>query len=91
MIDRVDGMIAAAPSPINQPAGVVDEEPGAGRAGEDHETSQQQRPPPQPVAQRTGEQEQTGEDDGVRVDDPLELGLSGAEIACDIGQRDVER
>ena len=42
------------------------------------------------VAQRAGGEQQAREHDDVRVDDPLQIGAAGAEVAHDRGQRDVE-
>ena len=47
-------------------------------------------PSPEPVAQRAAEQDQGGQGQGVGVDDPLETGEVGVEVAPDRGQRDVD-
>ncbi len=61
-----------------------------GRDAEHRQAAREQLPPAEPVAERAGEQQQTGEHDGVGVDDPGDLGLGGAGLAGEVGQCDVQ-
>jgi hypothetical protein len=45
---------------------------------------------PVPVGQAAGRQQQSSEHECVRVDDPLELAVAGAEIAHERRERDVQ-
>ena len=91
IVDSVPGMISAAPMPIDR--AVRDEHRGRvrgrgerGRAAEEHEPDDQRAPPAVAVAERAGGQEQRGEGERVRVDDPLLLRLARAEVLGDRGQ-----
>ena len=57
---------------------VVRGEAGCCRHAEHDEARGQEPPPAEAVAQGAREEEQPGEDDGVGVDDPGELGLAGS-------------
>jgi hypothetical protein len=60
--------------------------------GPEHDQPELQRTlAPEAVAEGAGRKEQAGEDDGVGVDDPLELGLGGVQVLEELGQGDVER
>jgi hypothetical protein len=60
------------------------------RHEKDGQTGQQDPAPSQPVAERAERQQQAGEDQDVRVHDPLELAGAGPEVLGQGGQRDVE-
>ena len=85
MIESVAGMMSAAPTPIAARiaiswfGAVGGEHREAGRA-EDRESGQQSALAPEPVAERAHRQEQTGEDEQVRVDDPLERRVRRVEM-----------
>ena len=64
---------------------------GQGRAGAEHQQAEGQRPAAaEAVAERAGGEQQAGEDEHVGVDDPLQRGGGGGEIALERRQRDVE-
>ncbi len=66
-------------------------ERGEGVGGaEQRKTGDECSPAAEAVAQRTGEEQQGGEGDGVTVDDPLLVGLGRAERGRHRGQGDVE-
>jgi len=58
--------------------------------GEDAEADEEDRPPPDQVAEAPGEQQQTAEGDQVGVDDPCEARLGEAEVILDRRQGDVD-
>ena len=57
---------------------------------EDDEPRLQRTLAAEPVAQRTGGEQEAGEDEGVARDHPLELGVGGRELAREVRQRDVQ-
>jgi hypothetical protein len=68
---------------------------GERRDGEDPETDREQPPPAEPVGQRAGREDDRGERERVRVDDPLDAAEVGVKVACDardggVDDRDVE-
>ena len=94
-IDSVVGKMSAAPAPIRPRAmmrtvGEPACDANAENAAEQHESHHQGRLAPEAVTERTRGQQQTGEHDGVGVDDPLQLRAIGAELADDRRERDVE-
>ena len=58
--------------------------------GEDRHADQEDAPPAEAVAQRAADQQQRGEEERIRLDDPLRLGRRGVEFALDRRQRDVD-
>ena len=93
--DSVTGMTNAAPTPIrmrsaDQLGRRVREQRHEGRAAEQGEPEGQHRLAADAVADRAGRQEQRRERQRVRVDDPLQLRLGGADVPRDRGQRDVQ-
>ena len=78
MIDRVDGMMNAPPMPIRARV-AISIVGGGGQRGktraeaEDGEAERERALAAEAVAERAGGEEETGEDQHVRVDDPLEL------------------
>jgi hypothetical protein len=71
--------------------GRVADHGGRGGGGAEHEQpDEQDLAPTEPVADRAERQEQGGERDRVRVDDPLQLGLVGVGVAGDVGQGDIQ-
>ena len=52
----------------------------ARREGEQRQPGAQRTPPPEPVAEAPGRQQQSGEHDGVGVDDPLQAARAGVQI-----------
>ena len=94
-IDSVDGMTNAAPMPITAASGDQHRRRVRERAGdraerEHDETALQRALASEPVAERGGREEQAGEDERVRVDEPLDLRVRGAEAAdvlrlCSVG------
>ena len=94
--DSVAGITRAAPAPctarptmtnvasVGQPA---DEGSGA----EDRQADEQCALAPEAVAERAGGQQQTGEDERVGVDDPLQRRGAGVELALQRRQGDVQR
>jgi hypothetical protein len=58
---------------------------------EDGQAQHQRVLPAVLVTHGTGDEQQPGEHQGVRVDDPLQLGLGGPGAGGQVGQRDVER
>ena len=93
--DSVVGITAAAPAPMSTRAaisiaGVVDGERPTRRGAEDDQPGDQDALAAVPVAERAGGQQQPGEHDRVRVDDPGQLGLAGPGGPGQVGQRDVQ-
>ena len=94
-IDSVDGMTNAAPTPMiaragDEPDRMLSANAPSSRAdGEDDEADLQRALAAEAVAERAGGEEQAGEDERVGVDDPLQLGVRGAETArsrrCSVG------
>jgi len=62
----------------------------AGTDEEEHETELERALAPEAVAERAGREEQTGEDERIDGDDPLQLGLGRVQLARQGGDRDVE-
>ena len=96
MIDRVAGMMNAAPTPITARATISCDGSSTWLAtqdgqAEDHEAELQRALAAEPVAEGTGGQQDAGEDEGVGVDDPLQLGARGAEALLDARDGDVQR
>ena len=66
-------------------------QPGDQEAPAEHAEPAEEGPlAPEPVAEGPGGQEQPGEHEGVRVDDPVELGGGGAQVLLQAGGRHVE-
>ena len=93
--ESVAGMMNAAPAPMTarrgdqrvDAAGVR----GRRRGGAEHRQPGEQRAPaPVAVAERAGQQQQPGEHERVRVDDPLQLADVRVEVAHERRQRDVD-
>jgi hypothetical protein len=64
---------------------------GERRPGPEQEEADLQRPlAAEAVADRTGGQEQAGEDEHVAVEDPLQVARAGREIPAQARDRDVE-
>ena len=87
MIDRVAGMMNAPPMPMS--ARVTISIVGASRPNadssradaEDDEADGEEAVAAEPVAEAAGGEQQTGEHEGVGVDDPLQLAGGRAEAA----------
>ena len=90
MIDSVEGMMNAPPTPMRARVAI----------SISGEVASAERPEPRPkmarpivsaalaaesVAERAGGEQQAGEDEHVRVDDPLQLRAGGAEVALERG------
>ena len=92
MVDRVPGMRSAAPrpvsarSPMSGPA-ELDERRQERSDAEDGGTGDQRAAAAEPVADRAGGEQQRGEHQGVRVDDPLLRRLAGVEAGGDARHR----
>ena len=95
MTARVAGMMQAAPRPAIARAPI--------RVSTDPEKADPAEPAPKidepgdeeplaahPVPDAAGDEEHAGEDDGVGVDDPLELGRRGLQVAHEGREGDVE-
>ena len=77
MIDSVAGMISAPPTPIAARTAIscvggVDEQHGEAGAAEQREAGLQRALAAEAVAERAHRQQQAGEHEQVRVDDPLQ-------------------
>ena len=95
MIDNVAGMMNAAPAPITTratitPTAMSTSEPSIEPSSEGDETHLQHGLATEAVADRAGAQQQTGEDDRVRVDDPGEVGRRCVHVVLHLGNRHVE-
>ena len=95
MIDRVAGMMNAAPMPMTARLAITCEASDARPASSaptPKTASPPSRAPPaaEAVADRSRGEQQAGEHDRVGVDDPLELGRRRAEVALHRRQRGVE-
>ena len=94
MIESAAGEMSAAPRPCSarKPISIPDvvampfEER---RGGEDHEPDEEEPLPSEEVAGAAAEQQEAGEDERVRVDDPLQAGLGEAERGLDRREGDV--
>ena len=87
MIDSVDGMMNAPPMPMRARVAISIVGRGGQRGKtraepEDGETECERALAAEAVAERAGGEQQTGEDEHVRVDDPLQLGAGRAEVAA---------
>ena len=92
---NVAGMMNAAAPPMTARAVTSWPTPPANAAaveasGEHGEADGERASASPAVAERSGEQEQAGEDDGVGVDDPLQFADAGAELADERRERDVD-
>jgi len=58
--------------------------------GEDAEPDREDAPPAEPVAQRTGRQQEGGQHQRVGVDHPLQAGEAGVQFPLDVRQGDVD-
>ena len=95
MIDRVAGMINAPPAPITRTnedelVGGVDEQDAEAGPAEQQQPGLQRALAAEAVAERAHRQQQAGEHEQVRVDDPLQRRAGRAELLLQRGQRDVE-
>ena len=70
--------------------GGLDEEDAEAGAAEQQQTGLQRALAAEAVAERAHRQQQAGEDEQVRVDDPLQRRAGRAELLLQRGQRDVE-
>ncbi len=80
-----------APDPLDgssgdEPLGRRSEGGRSGRAGEDRDTDHEHPLAPEAVAERGAREEEDGEGERVRVDDPLELLDRRAEVDADHGE-----
>ena len=85
-IDSVDGMTNAAPMPMIARAamsipGLSAKAPSVEPAANTTRPGLQRALAAEAVAERGGREQQAGEDQAVGVDDPLHLGVAGAEAA----------
>ena len=85
-IDSVEGMTNAAPMPITARAaistpGLSARAPSIEPAAKTTQAGLQRALAAEAVAERGGGEQQPGEDQPVGVDDPLDLGVRGAEAA----------
>ena len=85
MIDSVAGMMNAAPTPISARLAItcvaLGRQPAEQRADGEHDEAADERPlAAEAVAEGAGGEQQPGEQDGVGVDDPLELRRRGVEV-----------
>ncbi len=95
MIERVAGMMSAAPRPITARAPTSSFTPpenaaAVGRDAEDREAHGERALPAEAVTERTEGEQEPGEHERVRVDHPLEVGDAGAEVSLEGGKRDVD-
>ena len=96
MIDSVDGMINAAATPISARHAISRSMLSAcdARTAPTAKSSQpglQRALATEPVAERTGREEQAREHERVDRDDPLQLRLGRVQVAREGGDRDVQR
>ena len=94
--DSVAGKVMAAPSPITalaamSCAGLVVKPPAKLAVPDDGQPGQQHALAAEPVGQAAEGQQQRGEDQVVGVDDPLQLGGGGMQLADHGGQRHVHQ
>ena len=95
MIDRVVGMISAPPMPISALVtmsmfGRLCKRGRERRASEDGQPGRECTAAAEAIAERAHREQEAGEDEGVGVDDPLQLAAGRVEIALDCGKSDVE-
>ena len=94
-IERVVGMIAAAPTPIRARDAISCVVPGA-TAASSEPTPKTDQPEGQgllaaeAIAQAARDQQQHGEHEQIAVHDPLQLARAGVELLLDRRQRDVQ-
>ena len=93
--DSVVGMMNAPPMPIRARLAISESaDPGERReqrARAEHTEPEDQGPlAPEAVSEAAGREQQAGEHQDVRVDDPLHLRGRGPEIALDAGEGDVQ-
>ena len=95
-IDSVAGITNAAPMPMTARAAIscaggARERRDSDAAPKTIEAAVQREPPPVPVAERAGGEQQAGEHEAVGVDDPLQRARRRrAGRSTSVGQRDVE-
>ena len=85
MIDRVAGMMNAPPMPMKARVAMswpddVANADGHRADAEDHEADLEGAAAAEAVAEAAGGEQQAGEDEGVGVDDPLEVADGGVEV-----------
>ena len=95
MIERVAGMISAAPTPIaartrDHLVGRVGDEGAEAGEAEDRDAGLERALAPEAVAERAEHEQQPGEDEQVGVDHPLQLRRRGVELVLQRRQGDVE-
>ena len=95
MIARVEGMISAPPMPMLARAAIsMPTEPEKAaqveHAGEARQAGQERPLAAEAVRQAARDQQQPGEDQDVGVDDPLQVGRGGAQVAHQRRERDVQ-
>ena len=90
MIDRVAGIVRAAPMPMNarpdQLVGGRDERRQDAADAEDREAGEERQAPPVAVGQGAGDEQQSGEHEDVGVDHPLELAGRGGSSWASVGR-----
>ena len=74
----------------DQLAGRAGERRECGAGAEDDQSCAEREPPAEAVGEAAGGEQQAGEDEHVRVDDPLELARGRVQRALEGRQRDVE-
>ena len=94
-IDSVVGKMNAPPIPMRPRAtisisGEVERDASAENVPNMTSPAVERLLAPEAIAERAGGEQQAGEHDRVRVDDPLQLRPLGTEVADDRRQRDVE-
>ena len=94
--DSVAGITNAAPAPCTaRPTITISAEPARPLTSDPRpkiaEPDQQRALAAEAVAERTGREQQPGEDEGVRVDDPLQHRGARVEVALQRRQGDVQR
>ena len=96
MIERVAGMIIAAPTPMTERVamrcqGSVENTATRAPVAKIDQTQLQHPLAPEAVTEGAERQEQPGEDQGVGVHHPLQLGAGGVELPHDRGEGHVQR
>src|SRR3954471_8371181 len=94
-MDSVAGMMNAAPAPISARSAISSPTPpakaAAAEAKPEHRQRREQRPAPsEAIAEGAGQEQQTGEREGVGADHPLKVADAGVQVADEGGQRDVD-
>ena len=95
MIDNVAGMMNAAPKPCtrseqDQRVRRIDLRARQRTGPEDDQAEHEAAPSTQAITGVAGDQQEAGEHDRVRVDDPLQLARRGVELTNERRQRDVD-